>query len=127
MIKTEELRNLEHDELAQRLKDSRRELFELRFKHAVGQLENHRQILQVRKDIARILTVIHEHRLGNVPHSAPAEEAPAQGARVGGGEAVVKEETPEDVEEVAAEAEAPPAPQKKTSRKKAAESQEETE
>ena len=123
MIKTEELRNLENDELAQRLKDSRRELFELRFKHAVGQLENHRQILQVRKDIARILTVIHEHRLGNIPDSAPAQAAPAQAAGVGG---VLQEETPEDVEEVVAEAEAP-APRKKTSRKKAADSQEETE
>ena len=113
MIKTDELRNLESEELAQRLKDSRRELFELRFKHAVGQLENHRQILQVRKDIARILTVIHEHRLG-MTHEHTA--------------------TPENVEEVEASspldgevaAKPPEGPQKKTGRKKAAETQEET-
>ena len=125
-MKPEELRTLEADQLTQRLKDSRRELFELRFKHAVGQLENHRQILKVRKDIARILTVIHENRLG-VPHPEAREALEPAGAVA---VAERETETPEDVEdEPAAEAAATAEPEKqapkKTGRKKAVE--EETE
>ncbi len=121
-MKPEELRTLEADELSQRLKDSRRELFELRFKHAVGQLENHRQILKVRKDIARILTVIHENRLGVAHPEARELEEPAGAVAV----AEPETETPEDVEEQPeASAEAEEAPKKTARRKKAAE--EETE
>jgi large subunit ribosomal protein L29 len=125
-VKSEELRTLEADELTQRLKDSRRELFELRFKHAVGQLENHRQILKVRKDIARILTVIHENRLG-VAHPA-AEAAEAGGVATAVAVAEPETETPEDVEErpeASAEVEEAPVEEKKPSRKRA--SKEETE
>jgi large subunit ribosomal protein L29 len=62
-VKAEDLRTLDADELTSRLKGARRELYELRFKHAVGQLDDHRQIRKVRKDIARILTVVHVRRL----------------------------------------------------------------
>ncbi len=62
-MKAEDLRTLDADELSSRLKGARRELYELRFKHAVGQLDDHRQIRKVRKDIARILTVVHVRRL----------------------------------------------------------------
>ena len=58
-----ELRDLDGDELGVRLQQARRELYELRFKLAVGQLENNREIRKVRKDIARILTVIHQNRI----------------------------------------------------------------
>jgi large subunit ribosomal protein L29 len=61
-MKLEELRTLDSEELDGKLKDSRRELYELRFKLAVGQLDNHRQIRQVRKDIAQILTIVHQRR-----------------------------------------------------------------
>lgn len=61
-MKTEELRDLDAEELEGKLKDARRELYELRFKLAVGQLENHRQIRRVRKDIAQILTIVHQRR-----------------------------------------------------------------
>jgi large subunit ribosomal protein L29 len=44
-------------ELEQRLKQSREELFNLRFQHATGQLENTGRLQQVRRDIARMLTV----------------------------------------------------------------------
>ncbi len=73
-----DLRELDQEELDARLKQSRRELYELRFKLAVGQLENNREIHKVRKDIARILTVIHQQRLEAVPgveHTAPAATA----------------------------------------------------
>lgn len=63
-MKVGELRVLEDDELGTRLKTARRELYELRFKHAVGQLDNASQIARVRHDIARILTVVNERELG---------------------------------------------------------------
>jgi len=63
-MKVDELRVLEEDELGTRLKSARRELYELRFKHAVGQLENSSQIAKVRHDIARIMTVMNERELG---------------------------------------------------------------
>jgi large subunit ribosomal protein L29 len=69
----EDLRALEADELTARLRTARRELYELRFKHAVGQLENASQIGKVRHDIARIMTVLRQRDFGVVA-SAPVEE-----------------------------------------------------
>jgi len=77
-MKVAELRVLEVDELGVRLKTARRELYELRFKHAVGQLENTIEIAKVRHDIARIMTVLRERDLGIVLAAALVEElAPA--------------------------------------------------
>jgi large subunit ribosomal protein L29 len=66
-VKVDELRELEEDQLGDRLRAARRELYELRFKHAVGQLENSSQIAKARHDIARIMTVISERELGLAP------------------------------------------------------------
>lgn len=83
-MKVDELRVLEADELGGRLRAARRELYELRFKHAVGQLENSSQISKVRHDIARIMTVLHERDFGilaSVPveqELAPVAAAPAE-------------------------------------------------
>jgi large subunit ribosomal protein L29 len=66
-MKVDELRILEADELGARLRTARRELYELRFKHAVGQLENSTQISKVRHDIARIMTVLRERDFGIGP------------------------------------------------------------
>jgi large subunit ribosomal protein L29 len=71
-VKVDELRVLEVDELDGRLRQARRELYELRFKHAVGQLENSSQISKVRHDIARIMTVLTEREYGIV--AAPPED-----------------------------------------------------
>ena len=72
-MKVDEIRVLEADELATKLKDSRRELYELRFKLAVGQLDDHRQIRKVRQDIARLLTFKRQRELGlSMPGAAPA-------------------------------------------------------
>jgi large subunit ribosomal protein L29 len=71
-MKVDELRVLEADELGMRLRTARRELYELRFKHAVGQLENSSQISKVRHDIARIMTVLRERDFGFGP-VAPEE------------------------------------------------------
>ena len=65
-MKVDELRVLEADELTVRMRQARRELYELRFKHAVGQLENSSQIGKVRHDIARIMTVLRERDFGIV-------------------------------------------------------------
>src|SRR5690242_20326912 len=70
-MKVDELRILEADELGMRLRTARRELYELRFKHAVGQLENSSQISKVRHDIARIMTVLQERAFGIVAQVAP--------------------------------------------------------
>jgi large subunit ribosomal protein L29 len=70
-MKVDELRVLEEDQLGDRLKAARRELYELRFKHAVGQLENASQISKVRHDIARIMTVLREREFGIVAQVAP--------------------------------------------------------
>ncbi|MCX8032014.1 MAG: 50S ribosomal protein L29 [Thermoleophilia bacterium] len=56
-MKAKDLIELGDDELAQRLKQSREELFNLRFQHAAGQLENTSRLREVRRDIARIMTV----------------------------------------------------------------------
>ncbi|MHB1344893.1 MAG: 50S ribosomal protein L29 [Thermoleophilia bacterium] len=56
-MKAKDIVELAETELEQRLKDSREELFNLRFQHATGQLENTGRLRQVRRDIARLLTV----------------------------------------------------------------------
>ena len=74
-MKVDDLRVLEADELGMRLKTARRELYELRFKHAVGQLENASQISKVRHDIARIMTVLRERDFGILASVAEPEAA----------------------------------------------------
>lgn len=59
-----ELRELTEDELVQRLRESKEELFNLRFQMATGQMDNNRRLRMVRRDIARIYTVMHERQLG---------------------------------------------------------------
>ena len=64
-MKVAEVRELDITQLEQRLADTRRELFNLRFQHATGQLENTGQIKEVRKNIARILTVLNQKQQEN--------------------------------------------------------------
>jgi large subunit ribosomal protein L29 len=59
-----ELRGLEDDELVSKLKESKEELFNLRFQSATGQLDNNKRLQTVRHDIARIYTVMRERELG---------------------------------------------------------------
>ncbi len=60
----EQLRGLEDGALADALATAKRELFNLRFQSATGQLESHGRLRAVRKDIARIYTEMNERRLG---------------------------------------------------------------
>ena len=57
-MKAAELRELSVDELNTKLKDMKAELFNLRFQHAINQLENPMRMKAVKKDIARIQTVL---------------------------------------------------------------------
>ncbi|MDO9380466.1 MAG: 50S ribosomal protein L29 [Nocardioidaceae bacterium] len=59
-----ELRDLSVDDLATKLKESKEELFNLRFQAATGQLENNARLRTVKRDIARIYTVVRERELG---------------------------------------------------------------
>ena len=107
-MKAEELTVLEQHELTDRLKQSRRELYELRFQVAVGQLENNRQIRKVKKDIARILTVIHLRELsgGEVAGAAaPVDEGfePEEAEEPVAAAEPVADARPETVEEPAAD------------------------
>jgi large subunit ribosomal protein L29 len=59
-----ELRELTDEELTERLRESKEELFNLRFQSATGQLESHGRLRAVKRDIARIYTVLRERELG---------------------------------------------------------------
>ena len=59
-MKTKELRNLQTKELETKLGDLKEELFNLRFRHATGQLENPMRIREVKKTYARIMTILTE-------------------------------------------------------------------
>jgi large subunit ribosomal protein L29 len=56
-LKARQLRELSDDELALRLRDTRKELFNLRFQHATGQLDNPHKLALTRREIARLLTM----------------------------------------------------------------------
>jgi large subunit ribosomal protein L29 len=59
-----ELRELTDDELVERLRESKEELFNLRFQMATGQLSNNRRLRTVRQEFARVYTVLRERELG---------------------------------------------------------------
>jgi large subunit ribosomal protein L29 len=63
---TQEIRDLADEELVTRLGEYKEELFNLRFQVATGQLDNNRRLQKVRRDIARIYTVMRERELGIV-------------------------------------------------------------
>jgi large subunit ribosomal protein L29 len=69
-----ELRALSRSELATKVIELKEELFTLRFQAATGQLESHGRLRAVRKDIARIYTVLTERELGIID-DPDAEEA----------------------------------------------------
>jgi large subunit ribosomal protein L29 len=64
-VKATEVRELDVEELQRRVAETRRELFNLRFQHATGQLENTGQLKEVRKNIARLLTVLNQKQREN--------------------------------------------------------------
>ena len=62
-MKTGEIRDMSQDEPQAKLIDLKQSLFNLRFQHEIGQLENPRKMTETRRDIARIKTVIRESHI----------------------------------------------------------------
>ena len=59
-MKAQEVHNLKDNELVAQLRDAKQEAFNLRFRHATGELENTAGIIRARRDVARLLTVARE-------------------------------------------------------------------
>jgi large subunit ribosomal protein L29 len=68
-----ELDAMENERLLEELKKSKEELFNLRFQSATGQLDNHGRLKAVKRDIARIYTILRERELGI--RTAPAAKS----------------------------------------------------
>jgi large subunit ribosomal protein L29 len=69
-----ELRELNDEELVEKLREHKEELFNLRFQMATGQLNNNRRLRLVRQEIARIYTVLRERELGLASGPVGAED-----------------------------------------------------
>ena len=78
-LSAHELDDLDAADLESKLREAKEELFNLRFQAATGQLESHGRLRTVKKDIARIYTVVRERELGirSTPGSTNTEEATA--------------------------------------------------
>jgi len=63
-MKAKELRELTPEEIAKKQKDLKEEVFNLRFRHSTGQLENTSRMKIIRKDLARVTMVLHEKASG---------------------------------------------------------------
>ena len=63
-MKIKDIKSMTDEELNAKLVSIKAELFNLRFQHATGQLENGKKITEVRKSIARVYTVLKERELG---------------------------------------------------------------
>jgi large subunit ribosomal protein L29 len=75
-LTAEQLRSSSPEELVSKLAEAKEELFNLRFQGATGQLESHGRLRAVRKEIARIYTVMRERELGiiiDVEEATPAD------------------------------------------------------
>lgn len=59
-MKAQELRQLSSEQLDSKLKELKHELFNLRFQHAINQLDNPHKISEIKHDIARVMTVLRE-------------------------------------------------------------------
>ena len=70
MMKMEKIRELTMNELEAELKKTKNELFNLRFQHVTGQLENPMRMKDVKRDIARIKTVIRENEMASEQNQA---------------------------------------------------------
>ena len=75
-----ELDTFDEGRLVDELKKAKEELFNLRFQSATGQLESHGRLRSVKRDIARIYTVIRERELG-IRATPVVDEAPAKAAK----------------------------------------------
>ena len=75
-MKPDDARGMTVDQLDDEVLKLKKEQFNLRFQRATGQLENTSRVRVVRRDIARILTIARQKRLGDEPNLKPAEMKP---------------------------------------------------
>jgi len=103
MVRAAELRELDYEELETRLDEYRRELLNLRFQVATGQLDNTARLGEVKKDVARVLTLLRDYEIavaeGRTIEPAPhVERRPRRRPeRARGEEEAFEDEHPEDV------------------------------
>ncbi|MBV2361861.1 50S ribosomal protein L29 [Streptomonospora nanhaiensis] len=79
-LTAQELRNESLEDLVGKLKEAKEELFNLRFQAATGQLDNHGRLRTVKREIARIYTVMREHELGIMPLAGESAEETKEAA-----------------------------------------------
>ena len=77
MVTARELRDMDDDELERRLAESKEEIFNLRFQHVTGQLDNYARLGQVRKDIARMNTILRDREIAEAEAAEAADAAEA--------------------------------------------------
>jgi large subunit ribosomal protein L29 len=75
MAKPSEVRELDDSALAERLDEAKAELFNLRFQHVTGQLDNTARLRQVRKDVARYMTELRDREIAAADALAAGKEA----------------------------------------------------
>ena len=104
MMKAEEIRDWDNTEIRARLGELREEKFRLRFRMGTMQLENPRMLQHIRRDVARLNTILRERELSETRTAAPeAAETPAEVA-----EPPETEEPPTEAAEPPTEAAEPP-------------------
>ncbi len=74
-MKAKDVRNLTAAEIEGKVKEAYHALFNLRFQHATGQLENPMKLRQQKRDIARLVTILKEKSKGQAAESAAGEKA----------------------------------------------------
>ena len=77
-LTADDLRSQPEEELVTKLKEAKEELFNLRFQAATGQLETHGRLREVKREIARIYTVMRERELGIVVFAEESAEEPVE-------------------------------------------------
>jgi large subunit ribosomal protein L29 len=112
------LRTSTEDDLERQLKEAKEELFNLRFQAATGQLESHGRLRTVRRDIARIYTILRERELGIIGFIEPATDEP--GADEPDADEPAADEAATDETDSDAEAAEEPKAKKSTAKKSAA-------
>ncbi len=62
-LKGQEIRDLSNEEMVKKLEETKEELFNLRFQNATGQLDNYKRIRELKRDVARIKTVMRQQEI----------------------------------------------------------------
>ena len=68
-LKVSEIKELGHEEIQTKLDETKEELFNLRFQNATGQLDNYKRIRELKRDVARIKTILREQEIASAEES----------------------------------------------------------